>query len=102
MKYYSLLHTYTWKHWVVTYGLVALFSCLPLLLAVFGLILKQVLGCGSENDGMAGSCPGGGIISVLFTIGWLSLVTLPFGGFVIALLAVAHVLWYLKKKSGQE
>lgn len=102
MKYYSLLHTYTWKHWVVTYSLVALFSCFPIISVFFGWLLGQMLGCESMNEGSIPNCPGGDIIYILFVTGWLSLVTLPFGGFVIAFLGVANVLWYLKKKSGQD
>ncbi len=88
---------------MATYGLVTFFSCLPLLSVALGLLLRAVLGCGGEAaQGSMPGCAPDGAISVLFTIGWLGLVTLPFGGFVIALLVVAHVLWYLKKKSGQE
>jgi|GEM_PF-5415698 len=100
MKYFRLLHTYTWRHWVITYTLVAIFAFSPLLFVMAGSAISQGLGCNDITDPPP-SCPGASIISVLFAMVWLGLITFPFGGFVAILLALANILWYFSRKSCQ-
>jgi len=98
MKYISLLATYTWKHWLVTYVMVAFFSSLPLFSVIVGSLLGKFLGCNDAGeDCLAGR---GQVIPTLLMMGWLGLVTFPFGGFLIMLLIIANVLWYFTRKSG--
>lgn len=101
MKYFSLLATYTWKHWLVTYALVAFFSFAPLLSVVAGSLLGKALGCGVVSEGVTLPCPGGSLIEGLYIAGWFGLITFPFGAFVAILLVIANILWYFTRKSGE-
>ncbi|MBP6929602.1 MAG: hypothetical protein KBB77_01565 [Candidatus Moranbacteria bacterium] len=101
MKYFSLLATYTWKHWLVTYALVALFSGAPLLSVVAGSLLGKTLGCGEISETSTPNCTGGSVIESLYIIGWFGIITFPFGAFVMGLLIIANILWYFTRKSGE-
>ncbi|MFZ3032219.1 MAG: hypothetical protein WA082_04240 [Candidatus Moraniibacteriota bacterium] len=102
MKYVSYSHYFTWRHWVVIYAIMALFSFAPLLSVMLASVIGHALGCGSLGEGMTADCPGGGVLQVLFTLGWFGLITFPFGGFLTILLLIANILWYFTHKSGQD
>ena len=102
MKYLSYSHYFTWRHWGVLYGLVALFSFAPLLSAIVASFLSRVLGCGEANEVFAPNCPGGSVIEVLFLLSWFGLITFPFGIFLGFLLIIANLLWHFTRKSGQD
>ncbi len=102
MKYFSYSHYFTWRHWGVLYGLVALFSFAPLLSVILASFLSRALGCGEVEGVFTPNCPGGGVIEVLFTVGWLGLITFPFGIFLGILFVIANLLWYFTRQSGQD
>lgn len=101
MKYVSYSQYFTWKHWTVVYAIVTIFSFAPLLSVILSSVLSRLLGCDTANEGSAAGCRGEGILSVLFALGWLGLITFPFGGFLMILLIVANILWYFSHKSGE-
>lgn len=102
MKYYSLLATYTWKHWLVTYALVALFSFAPLLSVIIGSLLGRAFGCEDINEGSVPNCPGGDVVYTMLVIGWFGLVTFPLGGFIGIVLVIGNVLWYFTRQDGAD
>ena len=101
MKYLSLLATYTWKHWIVTYALVIFLAIFPLLSVVLGSLLGKMFGCDQMSDVLIPGCPNQKGIEILFIVGWFGLITFPFGGFVLILLIIANFLWHFSRKSGQ-
>jgi hypothetical protein len=42
------------------------------------------------------------VIEILFTVGWLGLITFPFGIFLGILFVIANLLWYFTRQSGQD
>ena len=85
---------------MITYTLVAIFAFSPLLFVMAGSAISQGLGCNDITDPPP-SCPGASIISVLFAMVWLGLITFPFGIFLLLFFMAANALWYFTRKSGQ-
>ncbi len=101
MKYLSLLATYTWKHWIITYVLVIFFATIPILSVMLGSLLGKMFGCDNMSDALIPDCSNQRGIEILFVIGWFGLITFPLGGFILILLIIANILWYFSRKSGQ-
>ncbi len=85
----------------MAYAIVAIISAAPLILVIFGSLLGHALGCGALGESSVPDCPGGSVIYVLFVSGWFGLITFPFGAFIMIFLALANVLWYFTRKSGE-
>lgn len=102
MKYLSLFATYTWKHWLVIYALVALFSFFPLLSVIAGSLLGKALGCGAVTENVPLHCPAGSTIENLSSIGFFGLITFPVGVCVTILLVIGNILWYFTRDNGEK
>lgn len=102
MKYLSYSHYFTWHHWVVIYAILAIVSFAPLLSVVIAAVFGQEFGCGDVTEGLTVECPGRSVLQFFFSLGWLGLITFPFGIFLGILLAIANILWYFTRKSGQD
>lgn len=101
MKYVSYSHYFTWRHWVIVYALLVILSFAPLFSVAVASFLGKDLGCGDIIAGMSSDCSNG-TVKVLFELGWLGLITLPFGGFLAILFIIANIIWHFKRKSGQD
>ena len=86
------------KKFFWTEGIVLLYTVLPIISIMMGIVLSFILGCGVVNEGSVPDCLGGGLVYVLLTLGWLAIVTLPTGSVVLGIVLVWHVVWLLVRK----
>lgn len=101
MKYVSYSHYFTWKHWVIVYAILVVFSFAPLFSVAVASYFGKDLGCDGVIAGIGADCSNS-TITLLFKLGWLGLVTLPFGGFLALLVIIANIIWHFTQKSGQD
>lgn len=86
---------------MIVYALLVILSFAPLFSVAVASFLGKDLGCGDIIAGMSSDCSNG-TVKVLFELGWLGLITLPFGGFLAILFIIANIIWHFNRKSGQD